>query len=62
VPSQKVLFARPAYHRHMPTARAFTRSLGQDCIVAAPSLIPKKAGDRVKTNQAWVAFTAFPVW
>jgi transposase len=26
------------------------RSLGHDCIVAAPSLIPKKPGDRVKTN------------
>jgi transposase len=27
------------------------RSLGQECIVVAPSLIPKKAGDRVKTNR-----------
>jgi transposase len=27
------------------------KSLGQECIVAAPSLIPKKAGDRVKTNR-----------
>src|SRR5215470_4573779 len=27
------------------------KSLGQDCIVAAPSLIPRKAGDRVKTNR-----------
>jgi len=27
------------------------KSLGQDCIVAAPSLIPKKAGNRVKTNR-----------
>jgi transposase len=26
-------------------------ALGQDCIVAAPSLIPKKPGDRVKTNR-----------
>jgi transposase len=25
--------------------------LGHECIVAAPSLIPKKAGDRVKTNR-----------
>jgi transposase len=25
--------------------------LGHDCIVVAPSLIPKKAGDRVKTNR-----------
>src|SRR5436190_24374180 len=25
--------------------------LGHDCIVAAPSLIPKKPGDRVKTNR-----------
>ena len=27
------------------------RSLGHDCVVAAPSLIPKKAGDRIKTNR-----------
>jgi transposase len=27
------------------------RSLGHECTVAAPSLIPKKAGDRVKTNR-----------
>jgi transposase len=27
------------------------RSLGHDCMVAAPSLIPKKPGDRVKTNR-----------
>jgi transposase len=27
------------------------RGLGQECIVVAPSLIPKKAGDRVKTNR-----------
>ena len=27
------------------------RKLGHDCIVAAPSLIPKKPGDRVKTNR-----------
>jgi transposase len=27
------------------------RSLGHDCLVAAPSLIPKKPGDRVKTNR-----------
>jgi transposase len=27
------------------------RSLGHDCLVAAPSLIPKKSGDRVKTNR-----------
>jgi transposase len=26
-------------------------ALGQECIVAAPSLIPKKPGDRVKTNR-----------
>jgi transposase len=26
-------------------------SLGQECLVVAPSLIPKKAGDRVKTNR-----------
>jgi transposase len=27
------------------------KSLGHDCVVAAPSLIPKKPGDRVKTNR-----------
>ncbi len=27
------------------------KGLGHDCIVVAPSLIPKKAGDRVKTNR-----------
>jgi transposase len=27
------------------------RSLGHECIVVAPSLIPKKPGDRVKTNR-----------
>lgn len=27
------------------------RSLGQNCIVVAPSLIPRRAGDRVKTNR-----------
>ena len=25
--------------------------LGQDCIVVAPSLIPSRPGDRVKTNR-----------
>jgi transposase len=27
------------------------RGLGHECVVVAPSLIPKKAGDRVKTNR-----------
>src|SRR5216683_7024679 len=27
------------------------KSLGQECLVVAPSLIPKKPGDRVKTNR-----------
>jgi transposase len=27
------------------------KSLGHDCLVIAPSLVPKKAGDRVKTNR-----------
>ena len=27
------------------------RSLGHECTVAAPSLIPRKPGDRVKTNR-----------
>ena len=37
-----------------PTGYGLHRSigkLGHDCIVAAPSLIPKKPGDRVKTNR-----------
>jgi transposase len=32
--------------------------LGQDCAVVAPSLIPKKAGDRVKTNRRDAAMLA----
>ena len=32
--------------------------LGQDCTVVAPSLIPKKAGDRVKTNRRDAAMLA----
>src|SRR3954447_11566304 len=27
------------------------KSLGHECVVVAPSLIPKKSGDRVKTNR-----------
>lgn len=27
------------------------RSLGHECMVVAPSLIPRKPGDRVKTNR-----------
>jgi transposase len=27
------------------------KGLGQDCLVVAPSLIPKRPGDRVKTNR-----------
>src|SRR5947209_11368859 len=27
------------------------KALGQECIVVAPSLVPKKPGDRVKTNR-----------
>src|SRR5215467_7746359 len=27
------------------------RALGHDCIVVAPSLVPKRPGERVKTNQ-----------
>src|SRR6202047_3997539 len=27
------------------------KSLGHECLVVAPSLVPKKAGDRVKTNR-----------
>jgi len=32
--------------------------LGQDCTVVAPSLIPKKAGERVKTNRRDAAMLA----
>ena len=28
-------------------------NLGHDCLVAAPSLIPQRPGDRVKTNRRW---------
>src|SRR5262245_6523777 len=31
--------------------RGLIESLGHTCIVVAPSLIPKKAGERVKTNR-----------
>src|SRR5712691_891501 len=37
-----------------PTGYGFYRlikGLGHDCVVVAPSLVPKKAGDRVKTNR-----------
>ena len=34
-----------------PTGYGLIRKLGHDCIVAAPSFIPKKPGDRVKTNR-----------
>ena len=27
------------------------RKLGNDCVVVAPALIPKKSGDRIKTNR-----------
>jgi transposase len=36
--------------------------LGQDCAVVAPSLIPKKAGDRVKTNRRDAAMLARLHW
>ncbi len=29
----------------------FIRDLGHDCLVVAPSLVPKKAGDRIRTNR-----------
>lgn len=32
------------------------RDLGQDCMVVAPALIPKRSGERVKTNR-WDAVT-----
>lgn len=37
-----------------PTGYGFYRqvkALGHDCVVVAPSLIPRKPGDRVKTNR-----------
>jgi transposase len=42
------------YYEAGPTGYGLYRlimKLGHDCIVAAPSLIPKKPGDRVKTNR-----------
>ena len=30
---------------------SISKSIGHDCIVVAPSLIPSKPGDRVKTNR-----------
>jgi transposase len=41
-------------HEAGPTGYGLDRlieSLGHTCIVAAPSLIPKTAGERVKTNR-----------
>jgi len=29
------------------------KTLGHECVVVAPSLIPKKPGDRVKTNRGY---------
>ncbi len=38
-------------HRHL-------RGLGHDCAVVAPSLIPRRAGDRVKTDRRDVGVIA----
>lgn len=34
-----------------PTGYRQIKSLGHECLVVAPSLIPKRPGDRVKTNR-----------
>ena len=35
----------------MKQGRQGLKSLGHECLVVAASLVPKKAGDRVKTNR-----------
>jgi transposase len=58
---QKLVAKLAAKYRHLtfcyeagPTGYGLYRllkSLSHECLVVAPSLIPKKAGDRVKTNR-----------
>ena len=58
---QKLVAKLAAKYRHLtfcyeagPTGYGLYRllkSLGHECLVVAPSLVPKKAGDRVKTNR-----------
>jgi transposase len=58
---QKLVAKLAAKYRHLtfcyeagPTGYGLYRllkSFGHECLVAAPSLVPKKAGDRVKTNR-----------
>src|SRR5246500_3786908 len=58
---QKLASKLAAKYRHLtfcyeagPTGYGLYRllkSLGHECLVVAPSLVPKKAGDRVKTNR-----------
>ena len=48
------MIIKPALPGAGPTGYGLYRLIGKfghDCIVAAPSLIPKKPGDRVKTNR-----------
>jgi transposase len=61
VATRKLVASLAAKHRKLtfcyeagPTGYGLQRlieSLGHTCLVVAPSLIPKKAGDRVKTNR-----------
>jgi len=48
--AQRSVLAELATNCHLPE-RTSRRCLGHECIVAAPSLTPKKPGDRVKTNR-----------
>ena len=58
---RKLMARLAAKYRHLtfcyeagPTGYGLYRlleSLGYECLVVAPSLVPKKAGDRVKTNR-----------
>src|SRR6476646_3498233 len=58
---RKLVAKLAAKYRHLtlcyeagPTGYGLYRllkSLGHECLVVAPSLVPKKAGDRVKTNR-----------
>jgi transposase len=38
------------------------RKLGNDCVVVAPSLIPKKSGDRIKTTRRDAVGLAKLLW
>jgi transposase len=68
---QKLVAKLAAKYRHLtfcyeagPTGYGLYRllkSLSHECLVVAPSLIPKKAGDRVKTNRRDAVKRSSPV-